>query len=292
MIVEIRNVILFLLLVNILGCTPVPPKVIEVSKNQSFRPAIPDDVKNIDQAIAAVITAVTNLGLPGVDYLSLWLYPNTESFTYWGGWRSHGLVAADAAAYANGRNIHVNLESLAGGQSDVQVAVLAHEYGHTIQTVLGGYNHKGAAWFDEGFAEWVRTTTLNSLKWRNTELASRRTQRELNFHQGFELVEDRNGWRLHRREPGGYVKTYVLAFYAVDQLIRIKGLPAAIDYLKTGKFEQSFGQSQRDFEAALKHSIRQFPTTKPAQFVILKPQWKVDIRGPTKKNSLFGSRRA
>jgi len=184
---------------------------------------------------------------------------------------------ADAAAYTSGRNIHVNLERLAGGRSDVQVAVLAHEYGHAVQTVLGGYDHKAAVWFNEGFAEWVRARVLDSLTWRNTELASERAQRELNFHQGLELsiLEDRNSWTLHRRQPGGYVKTYVLAFTAVDQLIRVRGFPAAVDYLKTGRFEQSFGQSQRDFEAVLKQSIHQFPTSKPLQLAVSRPEWKI-----------------
>ena len=141
-----------------------------------------------------------------------------------------------------------------------------------MQTVLGGYDRKVPAWFDEGFAEWVRTHVLDSLNWRNTELASRRAHYELGFHQGVQLsvLEDRSGWAHHRSQPGGYVKTYVLASYAVDQLIRAKGFPAALNYLKTSRFEESFGQSQRDFEAMLMQSLRQIRTNKTVQVVVSK----------------------
>jgi len=275
---EYPHLILFLLLLSIIGCTPVPPKVIKIDKNQSFRPSTPDDVKNIDQAIAAVITVATGeVGLPAIEHLELWLYLNTESFTYWGQRQGNMKNHTDAAAFTRGRAIHVNLETLTGGQWDEQAAVLAHEYGHAVQTALGSRNRTAVVWFNEGFAEWVRARILDSLIWRNNELAVRRARRELNYHQEFDLsaLQDSEGWTVHRRKPGGRVKTYVAAFMAVDQLIRVKGFPAAVEYLKTGKFEQSFGVSQSDFEAAFKEFIFQAPRKKAGQFVIPKPEWKV-----------------
>ena len=137
--------ILFSLLINTVGCTPVPPKVIDISKNQSFRPSTPDDVKNIDQAIATVITVATGqVGLPPVDHLELWLYQNTESFTYWGRRQDDMTKVDDTVAFTSGRSIHVNLERFTGRQWDEQIAVLAHEYGHAVQTVLGSYDVKAA----------------------------------------------------------------------------------------------------------------------------------------------------
>jgi len=275
---EYPHLILFLLLLSIIGCTPVPPKVIKIDKNQSFRPSTSDDVKNIDQAIAAVITVATGeVGLPAIDHLELWLYPNTESFTYWGQRQGNMKNTTDAAAFTRGRAIHVNLEALTGGQWDEQAAILAHEYGHAVQTALGSRNRTAVVWFNEGFAEWVRARILDSLIWRNNELAVRRARRELSYHQEFNLsaLQDSEGWTVHRRKPGGRVKTYVAAFMAVDQLIRVKGFPAAVEYLKTGEFEQSFGESQSDFEAALKEFIIQAPRNKSAQFVIPRPEWKV-----------------
>jgi hypothetical protein len=275
---EIYHLIVFLLLVSIVGCTPVPPKVVNIEKDQSFRPSTPDDVKNIDQSIAAVITAATDVGLPAVDYLRLWLYQNTESFTYWGGWRNPMAHVADATAFTVRRDIHVNLEKLKGREWDEQVAVLAHEYGHAVQFTLGSRDRAGVAcWFDEGFAEWVRARILDSLMWRNNEVAVRRARRELNYHQEFNLsaLQDSEGWAVQRRKPGGWVKTYVAAFTAVDQLIKVRGFAAAVEYLKTGEFEQSFGEAQSDFEAALKESIIQAPRNKSAQFFIPRPEWKV-----------------
>jgi hypothetical protein len=58
-------------------------------------------------------------------------------------------------------------------------------------------------------------------------------------------------------------------------LIRVKGFSAAVEYLKTGRFEQSFGESQGNFEATLKKFIIQAPRNKAEQFVIQRPEWKV-----------------
>ncbi len=272
--------ILLLLLGGFTGCTPVPPKVIKIDKNHSFRPSTPEDVKNIDQAIATVVTVATgDVGLPPVDSLELWQYPSTESFRYWGardGWIKN---VVDSIAFTRGRSIHVDLEKLNGSRWDEQVGVLAHEYGHAVhaQAIVAARGSKTVVWFDEGFAEWVRARILDSLVWRNNELAVRRARRELNYHREFELgvLQHIESWSLHRREPGGYVKTYVLAFMAVDYLIRSKGLPAALEYLKTGKFEQCFGVSQSDFEAEFKKNVRQSPKPNGANFGIQKPEWKV-----------------
>jgi hypothetical protein len=272
----IRLFILCLFLAGLVGCTPVPPKVIKIDKNQSFRPSTPDDVKNFDQVIASVITVATSeVGLPAIDHLELWLYPNTESFTYWGA--RQGNMRKDAAAFTRGRSIHVNLENLEGNRSDNQVAVLAHEYGHAIQAAIGGRGREAIVWFNEGFAEWVRARILDSLLWRNNELAVGRARRELNHHREFELsiLHDSKSWALYSRKSGGFVKTYVLAFMAVDHLIRSKGLPAALEYLKTGKFEQCFGVSQSDFEAEFKNYVRQSPRHNAAHLGIPKPEWKV-----------------
>lgn len=270
--------ILFLFLGGLVGCTPVPPKVIKVDKNQSFRPSTLDDVKNIDRAIAAVITVATGeVGLPAIDHLELWLYPNTESFTYWGardGWLKN---VVDATAFTRGRSIHVDLERLNGKGWDEQIGVLAHEYGHAVQAAVGAHRSEAVVWFNEGFAEWVRARILDSLMWRNNELAVGRARRELNHHREFDLsiLHDSRSWALHGRKPGGWVKTYVAAFMAVDQLIKVKGFLAAVEYLKTGKFEQSFGESQSDFEAEFKNYVRQSPRHNAAHLGIPKPEWKV-----------------
>jgi hypothetical protein len=184
----------------------------------------------------------------------------------------------DVIAFTRGRDIHVNLEKLTDGKWDEQVAVLAHEYGHAVQITLGRRDRTGVVyWFNEGFAEWVRARILDSLMWRNNAVALRRARRELNYHQEFDLsaLQDSEGWTAHRRKPGGSVKTYVAAFMAVDQLIKVKGLPAAVEYLKTGQFEQSFGVSQSDFEAGFKKYVRESPRHNIAHLGIPKPEWKV-----------------
>ena len=71
------------------------------------------------------------------------------------------------------------------------------------------------------------------------------------------------------------MKTYVLAFMAVDHLIQVNGFPAALEYLQTGKFEQSFGESEIDFERKFKTNFRQSPRHKGTGLEVPKPEWKV-----------------
>jgi hypothetical protein len=219
-------------------------------------------------------------GLPVVDSLSLWLYESTGAFAYWGRGQSETHEVADISAFTTGRRIHVNLEKMRGRSWGTVVDMMAHEYGHVLHNQLADYDVKAVIWFKEGFAEWVQSKVLHSLMWRNIELTRRRASRELEYHGEFRLsrLEDRTGWKVHGREPGGWVKTYVLAFMGVDQLIRDKGFSAAIQYFQTGEFDASFGQSQEALEAIIEKSIRQIPRSDALQFVVPRPDWRVGFQ--------------
>ncbi len=63
----------------------------------------------------------------------------------------------------------------------------------------------------------------------------------------------------------------------VDRLIGTHGFPAAIEYLKTGEFEKSFGQSFADFETELEKSITEKLRVRD-EFSVGKPEWLVGFR--------------
>lgn len=269
--------ILFLVFFIFLSCTPVPPKVIDVSEPEIFKPSSPNEVKNIEQAIAAVMTAATNkVGLPTVGSLSLWLYGTTESFTYWGRRETEVSKVEGFPAFTSGSSIHLNLEALGGRPWGAVVGLLAHEYGHVVHNSLGGYDLKAPHWFREGFAEWIASRVLDSLSWRSADLAARRAKLEMSAHRKFDplVFHDKAIWDSRRGKPGGWVGTYTAAFLAVERLINKNGFASVVEYLKTGQFESSFGQSYPSFEKEFQNSIIE-PEPRRATFSVDKPEWKV-----------------
>jgi hypothetical protein len=278
--IAVRKLILFLFLVcNIFACTPVPPKVIEISKVQTFRPSTPDEVKDINQAMAAVITAATDLGLPKVDSLSLWLYPSTESFAYWGRREADIAKLEGISASTDGLGIHINIEAMHGRPWGGLISLLAHEYGHLVHNAFGGPGVP--RWFREGFAEWVSSRILDSLAWRSGDVAIRRAKLEISAQGEFNtsVFQDEKSWTSRMGKPGRFAGTYTAAFLGVDRLIRKNGFPAAIEYFKTAQFESSFHQSYASFEQEFQNSISDRDRrTQHTTLEVDKPEWNVGFR--------------
>ena len=161
----------------------------------------------------------------------------------------------------------------------LETGELAHEFGHVLHNSLAGSDVKAPGWFREGFAEWVESKIFDSLKWRSVGLTTHRAWRELKHVGSFDrsIFLNYKNWKLRSERPGGFVATYTLAFVTVDRLIGRHGFPAAVEYLKTGEFEKSFGQSFSDFETELEKSITEKLRTKE-EFSIGKPEWLVGFR--------------
>jgi hypothetical protein len=274
---RINHYILLLLLV--VGCTPVPPKVINITKAEDYRPSTPGSIKTVQQAIAAVMTAAADSGLPKIDSLSLWLYENSEAFAYWGRGNAELHEVANEAAFTKADSIHINLGSSAATRWGSGAAVLAHEFGHVIHNSLVRNEIEAPVWFREGFAEWVAAKVMDSLKWRSVDVTTRRAWRELKHNGSFDrsVLLDYKNWKSRLEKPEGFVATYGVAFVAVDRLIGRRGLAAAIEYSKTGEFEKSFGQSFSDFETELEKSVTEKVHSK-SEFSVGKPEWQVGFR--------------
>ena len=260
---------------------PEHPTVIVISKSPAFKPSTPNEVQSVERAMAAIITVCRDdLGLPVAEPILLHLYKNTASFSFYGrGWRTLPFDVANIAAFANENKIHVNLEKMQSKSWAAVLPLLAHEYAHNVHYALAGSNVRGAAWFVEGFGEWVAARVVDSLGWQSYSITLHRARRELARHgdliAGLSWLQDKQDWDSLLQKPKGYVRTYSLAFVAVDRLMEKKGLASAIDYIKSGDFEGSFGESQVAYKTDLASSGLRFGQPQSTNFAIHKPEWKV-----------------
>jgi hypothetical protein len=182
----------------ILGCGfPERPEVITISQPPISRPARPSDLKTVEEAMAAVMAVCReDLHLPIVEPLQLFLYKDTASFEAYG---QRG-VATNSIAYAQGKNLHINLGETRRrrGKSEflALVTILAHEYGHVIQNAFArtGLKLDLPLWFQEGFADWVAAKVLDSLGWQDYGLTLRRAKLELAHHRDLLTPLDGLDW--------------------------------------------------------------------------------------------------
>jgi hypothetical protein len=266
----------------ILACgLPERPEVITISQPPTSRPAKPSDVKTVEEAIAAIMTVCReDLHLPIVDPIQLFLYKDTASFEAYGRPRTTNLIA-----YAHGNELHINLEKTRGkrrGTSIVHVAmveILAHEYGHVISNSVATKGRKTdwPIWFEEGFAGWVAAKVLNSLGWQDYGVTLHRAKLELTRNRDLLITLDgldQLNWYAVDGKPKGHIKTYILAFVAVDRLIEMAGFSATLQYLKTGDFAKIFQGSRDAFQAEF---LNYLSTLDPPnnRIAMQKPNWTV-----------------
>ena len=241
----------------LLGCDlPERPEAITISQPPRSRPAKPSDVKTIEEAMAAIMTICReDLDLPIVDPIQLVLYKDTVSFEAFGRPTTTNLIA-----YAQGKTFHINLEKTLGRRSVrseglALVEILAHEYGHVILNALarsGPRPNSRSSWFEEGFAGWVAAKVLDSLGWQDYRLTLHRAELELAHNRDLLTPLERLDWLTWPSlagKPMGYIRTYILAFVAVDRLIEIqmKGFSATLQAFKTGNFAKTFEESRDGF---------------------------------------------
>ena len=267
----------------ILGCEfPERPEVITISQaSTSSRPAKPSDVKTVEEAIAAVMTVCReDLHLPIVDSIQLFLYKDTASF------EAYGQGETKLRAFARGNNLHINLEKTRGKRLGTpiehlaMVEILAHEYSHVISNAFARTRLKTdywPIWFEEGFAGWVAAKVLNSLGWQEYGLTLHRAKLELTRNRDLLTTLDgldRLNWYAVQGKSKGYIRTYILAFVAVDRLIEMAGFPATLQYLKTGDFTKIFQRSRDVFQTEFLNYLSTLnPHNNP--IAMQKPNWTV-----------------
>jgi len=218
-----------------------------------------------------------DLRLPTPDPIELRLYENEASFASYGqGWKTLPIDLENITAFTHSGTIHINLGKTEGERWEKLIGLLAHEYGHAIQASIS--DRPTGAWFNEGFASWVAARVLDSLGWRGYALALERAKIELINHYGaLKRLNDLDWhWRAVLDGPKGHLETYVLAFFATARLIDRQGLPATMEYMRTGDFKKSFHMSAQEYaDDFAVHLSSLIPSRKTHSAVMQKPEWKI-----------------
>jgi hypothetical protein len=148
-----------------------------------------------------------------------------------------------------------------------RVALLAHEFGHSLQYELGG-GRRGTSdqWLREGFADWLSIRVLERLEVVTMGAVRRERLRQLRSAGRSrtpplaDLVTFPQWVRAGERQGA---EMYALSFLAVDQLLERHGVAAVVDYFKrfaesqdrAVNFRGAFGEDIESFEASLTAAI-------------------------------------
>jgi len=260
---------------------PEPPQIVAISNPPPFKPKSPEEIKTLEQAMAAIITVTSKeLGLPEVEPLYLHLYKDSDAFGAYAGSDGRRLprnVVQFAIAVATGNRFHINMEKVRGRPWSALMTTLAHEYAHNIEYVLSV--QRGPQWTREGFADWVAAKVAHSLGWQDYALSLHCAKLEVSRIKmtlpTLSDLEENAKWAVWANDPKGAILTYRLAFLAVDRLIDKKGLEGAIDYFRSLNFQGSFGLSWSDFETEFKKSLVEAKPVLRKDLIGQKPEWKI-----------------
>ncbi|HEY2989462.1 MAG TPA: hypothetical protein VGL11_17150 [Candidatus Binatia bacterium] len=281
-----RRGLLFLLLPLALAACSLPerPLLVPVSNPPALRPTSPQQVKGLEQAIAAIMTVCAeDLGLPRVEPFYLQLYKDPNAYSYYtddfARIREDNIRLTLAVAHEN--ELHVNMESARGQSWGMLLRLLAHDYGHNLEYVLIGGKQPRSLWLKEGFADWVAAKVMDALGWESYESSLSRAERELSRYETspprLSDLESVVGWLRVLDRPKGRAATYNLAFLAVHKLIAKKGAAGIMDYFQSDNFPQSFGLTKNSFEREMQQAFTQWVATHRPQRDRLQarsPEWK------------------
>jgi hypothetical protein len=269
------------LVLFVFGCGyPERPKVVTISSTESFRPSSPREVKSVEQALTAIVTACRDdLKLPVVKSFEANLYKNSQSFASFGvDWRAFPIDVADMAAFANGSKIHVDLQKTNDSGWAVLTWLLAHEYGHNIHHEVAGVIPRTDPWFNEGFAEWVAAKTFDALGWQDyrhsIDRVTKETSRYLDLLPLVANLRDSRAWRRTMGFTHGRIRTYSLALVAVDRLIQKKSRASAVELLSANVFNESLGSSYDEFDRDLSNYLAGHRRQSNGGDMVDPPRWK------------------
>lgn len=176
-------------------------------------------------------------------------------------------TAKTMTAVGGHRRVLLNEATLGSRPWADRLALLAHEFGHSLQYELGG-GRRGTSdqWLREGFAEWLSVRVLERLDVVTMASVRRERQRQLQSAGRSktpslsELVTFPQWVRAGERQG---VQMYALAFLAVDQLLERHGTAAVAGYFtrfarsrdRVANFREAFGEDVETFEASLNATL-------------------------------------
>jgi len=260
---------------------PERPTILRISKAPVFRPSTLDEVKTVEQALFAVISATRDhLHLPAVDPLIVYTYRNKASFALFGPGQQVSIDVSNIAAAATKNEMHVNIGAMKDLPLGHFLEIFAHEYAHNLQYAATSKPEPIPTWFSEGFAGWVAAGVLHSLGWQDYEISLHRTLRELTHHREIvpylSWLENPKSWNNQSKRTKGAVRTYVPATVAVQRLIQRGGLSAVTNYFRTARFDKAFGLSLNEFSTQFDNYVAQLGAEKEVPFEMDMPNWKIN----------------
>lgn len=280
------RVLLFLLAVaSAAGCSiPERPLVVTVSNPSALRPKSPQDVKTLEDAIAAIMTVCAeDLGLPPIEPFRLYLYKDPDAYSYYTDglprMREDNIRLTLAAPHENA--LHVNVAIARGQPWGVLLRLLAHDYGHNLEFILIGGAQPRSQWLREGFADWIAAKVMDSLGWESYASSISRAERELARYgpalPRLSQLETTADWLRVLDRPKGRAGTYGVAFLAVHKLVGKKGAAGMMDYFQSENFPESFGLARGDFDLELQQTVNELVAANRPHGDSLQapvPEWK------------------
>lgn len=277
----VTRLLLVLPLFTLISCTKAENlRTVQILNPPDFAPSSPEEVKSLEQAIAAVITVSKEISaFPVVTSLDLHLHKDKRAFVAYFNRRQ---VPSDlvklAGAIAEGKGIHIDMEQARNMSWGELVPILAHEYSHIVEYVIKGHDRSRPKWLTEGFAQWVAAQVMHALGWQDyATTLHRERQQVLNIKDSLPHLSRLDGedWFNLAGHTKGAAATYSVAFLAVDKLVEKRGVPGIVKYFKSEDFQDSFGLLLGDFETQLRSSIAERQPIIPRSFKLQKPEWKV-----------------
>jgi hypothetical protein len=281
----IRGWLLLVVFSTALGCSiPEPGKLVVISNPPVFRPKTPQEVKSLEDAIAAVMTVCSkDLGLPVVEPYYLHLYKDDDSYaSYSGPTRLPKFYVEHTLAQAKGNRLHINMEKLKEASWGTLVRYMAHEYAHNVEDILSGAQGR-SEWVREGFADWVAAKVMDILGWEIYSSSLARAKRAVSRYSSLlpkpAELENNDDWDKIVKQAKWKATSYHVAFLAVDKLIERKGIAGMMNYLRSGNFSGSFDLTpndfQREMEGTIKDLVAQHGARRSGLRAENRPEWKI-----------------
>jgi hypothetical protein len=266
-----KRALVWLLIVS--GCTlSHEPQLVTVPQS-GLRPVTRLDQVFDYRAAAATVAWIfeRDLGFPSFP-ATFAFYPHRQAFEQAlldAGYDADlaSSTAKTMTAVGGHRRVLLNDAKLGSLAWADRIALLAHEFGHSLQYEFGG-GRRGTSdqWLREGFADWLSARVLERLN--VVTMVSVRRERQRQLHSAgrsktpalSELVTFPQWVRAGEHQG---VQMYALAFLAVDQLLERHGTAAVAGYFtrfaksqdRVTNFREAFGEDVEAFEASLNETL-------------------------------------